>query len=399
MLFVTPGHPAIFRQRMVLALVWFTVFVGGCALFQPALNAPEGRGYAAADPLFHRDPRWLGADAALSIPLAEDRILWLFGDTFIAVSTTQARTESVMVKNTVAVQQGKDPRTAAITFHWGRKSDGSPAAFFQGQGDRWFWPGHGTRLEAGPLVVFLFAMVSEPGPGLGFATAGYALAMIENPDAPPDLWDLVISEVHPGVFDAVPATAVVQDQTHITAVAIRQHGTHAGFLVRYSKADLARGDVSRAEWWAGEKRGWVAQASLAEAGPSFVLDDAGAECSLHWDERGGSFIHIASYGFGASTIGLRRAPALTGPWSPPVMIYRPPEADGPRPLVYAAKAHPELAGPTPADLLITYATNSFEFADLFTPEGASVLYWPRFVLVPIGNRPGPRWWASGGQRP
>lgn len=381
---VTKRQPPILPRRLILALVWFTVFVGSCAFLPAPLNAPEGRGFAAADVLFHRDPRWLGADAALTIPLGEQRILWLFGDTFIAVSKTHLRTESVMVKNTVAVQQGRDPRTAAISFHWGRNSDGAPASFFPARGDRWFWPGHGIRLETGPLVVFLFAMITEPGPGLGFTTAGYALAVIDHPDDPPETWQPVIGAVHPGVFDTMPATALVQDHTHVTAVAIRQHGTHAGALVRYRNADLARGDLSQAEWWAGERRGWVPQSALDAGGPTFVFDDAGSECSLHWDERSRSFLHIASYGFGASTIGLRRSPALTGPWSAPVTVYRPPEADGPRPHVYAAKAHPELAGPTPADLLITYATNSFRFADLFTPEGQSALYWPRFILVPIG---------------
>ncbi len=154
-------------------------------------------------------------------------------------------------------------------------------------------------------------------------------------------------------------------------------------------AVLVTGDTDladSAEWWAGDGRGWVPEASLGEGGPAFVLDDAGSECSLHRDERSGWFIHIASYGFGASTIGLRTAPALTGPWSPPVVVYRPPESDGEQPLVYAAKAHPELAGPDAADLVVTYATNSLEFGDLFTREGACSLYWPRVVLVKIANR-------------
>ncbi|MEA2698994.1 MAG: hypothetical protein QOI66_3265, partial [Myxococcales bacterium] len=37
-----------------------------------------------ADALFRRDPRWLGGDAAFSVALGGDRILWLFGDSFIA---------------------------------------------------------------------------------------------------------------------------------------------------------------------------------------------------------------------------------------------------------------------------------------------------------------------------
>jgi hypothetical protein len=150
-------------------------------------------------------------------------------------------------------------------------------------------------------------------------------------------------------------------------------------------AALARGDITKAEWWAGDARGWVPVSMLGKDGPAIVLDDAGSECSIHWDQRTGSFIHVASYGFGASEIGMRTAPAITGPWSTPAFVYRPPESDRPRPFVYAAKAHPELIGPEPEDLVVTYATNSFAFADLLTKQGEQTLYWPRFVTIQIGN--------------
>ncbi len=368
-----------------LTLILITLSAIACSASRPTPSRPTGHAFTEAEVLFHRDPRWLGADAALSVPIGNGRTVWLFGDTFIAKSNAHVRSESEMVRNTVAIQTGEDPRTASMTFHWRQDSDGSPASFFPERGERWYWPGHGIRLDEGPLVIFLYAIVATPGQGLGFASAGYAVAVINDPDASPEMWSPRVVDIAPSTFDAVPATAVVQDGAYIVAVAIRQEGTHAGALVRYPTNLLAQGDVSRAEWWAGEERGWVPESSLGADGPAFVLNDAGSECSLHWDERSGAFIHVASYGFGASTIGLRTAPALTGPWSSPVVVYRPPESDGPRAFVYAAKAHPALVGPDAADLLVTYATNSFEFGDLFTQPGARSLYWPRFVLVPVGK--------------
>lgn len=367
--------------RLNLIILSFTALATGCTSLQSPPIDPVGRAFTEAEALFHQDPLWLGADGALSVPLANERTLWLFGDTFVATSKAGLRSESEMVRNTVAIQTGDDPRSATMTFHWRQDSDGTPASFFPENGERWYWPGHGVRLDEGPLVLFLYAIIEKPGEGLGFANAGYAIAVIDNPDASPDRWNPRLVEATPGVFDVVPATAVVRDGDYIIAVAIRQEGTHAGALVRFATAQLAQGDISHAEWWAGEKRGWVSEDSLGVDGPAFVLDDAGSECSLHWDDRTGSFVHIASYGFGASTIGMRTAPELTGPWSSPGVVYRPPESDGPRPFVYAAKAHPELVGPGNADLVLTYATNSFEFGNLFTPEGASSLYWPRFVVV------------------
>jgi hypothetical protein len=348
-------------------------------------SKPTARAFIEAEPLFHRDPRWLGADGALSVALSRDRILWLFGDTFVATSNKHVRSESRIVKNSVAIQLGADPRTASLSYHWREERQGSPTAFFGKDGERWYWPGHGVRIEHGPLIVFLYAEVATPGNGLGFASAGYAVAIIDDPDAAVETWHPRVIDAVPDAFDAVPATAVTQEGEYIVAMAIRQQGTHAGSLVRYRAVSLAHGDLTSAQWWAGDARGWVPASSLGTAGPAVVLEDAGSECSLHWDERTRSFIHVASYGFGASTIGVRTAATLTGPWSSPLTVYRPPESDGRRPFVYAAKAHPELTGPDPAGLIVTYATNSFQFADLLTRRGARSLYWPRFVVVDIGG--------------
>lgn len=367
-------------------LLSFSTLISSCTTSPKALQSSSmGLAYPDADALFHKDPCWLGSDAALSIPLASDRTLWLFGDTFIATSEANTRLESELARNTIAVQKGNDPRTASISFHWKQDSDGSPASFFPENEEIWYWPGHGIRLNKGPLIIFLHAFIKTPGDGLGFANKGYAIAVIDDPDLSPDLWDPRIIDAPQSDFDAVPATAVIQEGEHIIGVAIRQNGTHAGALVRYPISDIAKGDLSSSEWWEGTKKSWVRESAVSKDGPLFVIDDAGSECSIHWDERSKSFIHIASYGFGATTIGMRTASSITGPWSEQKMIYQPPESDGPRPFVYAAKAHPELIGPSTSDLIITYATNSFEFEDLFSPEGSSSLYWPRFVTVQIGE--------------
>jgi hypothetical protein len=369
--------------RLLLIFLALAIVAGlsiGCVT-----SRPIGRPFPEAERLFHQDPRWLGGDGALSIRLSDNRILWLFGDSFIATSGAHVRTESKLVRNTVAIQTGRDPRTAPIVFAWRHAKDGSPASFFPERGKCFYWPGHGIRLDKGPLIIFLYTIVATPGAGLGFEPVGYAIAVIANPDQPLKAWKARIKDAKAGRFDAVPATAVLQENGYVEALAIRQQGTHAGFLVRYPIASLARGDVSKAEWWAGNTRGWVPASMLGKEEPAMVLDDAGSECSIHWDTRTGSFIHVASYGFGATTIGLRTAPALTGPWSAPVMVYRPPESNSPQPFVYAAKAHPELIGPEPADLVVTYATNSFDFEDLLTKQGEQNLYWPRFVAVRLGK--------------
>lgn len=348
-------------------------------LLAAAATQTAARAFPEGERLFRADPRWLGADAALTIPLDERRTLWLFGDTFVATSDAHRRAESEMVRNTVADQTGMDPRGAAIEFGWKRGADGSPTSFFPERGERWYWPGHGIRLAGGPLLVFLYELAATPGAGLGFAVRGWALARIDAPDESLERWELRVVEGPALPFDALPATAVLEEDERIVALAIRQEGVHAGALVRWPAGALLAGELDTGEWWSGAA--WVAADELGPSGPAFVLDDAGAECSLHRDGRSGRWVHVASYGFGATTIGVRTAPAITGPWSAPVTVHRPVESDGPRPFVYAAKAHPELLGPAEGDLLVTYAANSFEFGDLFTPEGERDLYWP--LPIPI----------------
>jgi len=231
--------------------------------------------------LFRQDPRWLGADGAHSIRLDNQRIFWTFADTFVSTSNAHVRHESAMVRNTIAIQTGNDPLTATMKFYWQQGADGSPASFFPEDGQFWYWPQARIRLDEGPLVTFLYRIVNTPEQGLGFDNTGYAISIVENPDAPPGTWKPEIINARHGRVDAFPATA------------------------------------------------------------------------------------------------------LTGPWSAPVTVYRPPESAGPRPFVYGAVAHPALVGQTPEDLIITYTANSFEFTDMFTNHGSRTLYWPRVISVSV----------------
>jgi uncharacterized protein DUF4185 len=347
---------------------------------ESAPPSASGASWPEADRLFHQDPLWLGADGAYSVDLGAGRSLWLFGDTFVATSTASLRTGSSMPRNTIAIQEGRDPASATMRFFWGTNAAGKPASFFADGSDTWVWPGHGLRLPGGPLIVFLSVERATPGQGLGFASAGWRIAIIDNPDDDPSTWAPRYLDPAPAPFDAIVGSAVARDGDYLVALAPR-NDTHAGQLARFVPTDLLAGVVAP-EWWAGSARGWVAEADLGGP-PAIVIDDAGSEASLHEVATSSAWVHVASRGFGKTTIALRRAPAITGPWSPPVDAFTPPESNGPRPFVYAAKAHPELTTGDPADLVATYATNSFTFADLLTGEGMESLYWPRFVRLAL----------------
>lgn len=337
--------------------------------------------WPAAEALFRQDPRWLGADAALSIPLDAERRLWLFGDTFVAREPGQRRAEAAFLHNTIAIQHGDNPRTARLHFYWRHDKHGEPAAFFPNRLGHGYWPGHGLRLADGALLVFLHRVMATPGEGLGFTLDGFALALIDNPDADADDWQVRLYDAPALPFEALPGAAVVADGEHLIALAIRHQGRHAGTLVRYRLADLLRGDTGTPAWWGGDALGWQPAHALPD-GPAWLFDDSGSEASLHYDACRQAFVHVASYGFGATTLGLRTATAITGPWSAPRTVYTPPESRQPNAFVYAGKAHPHWITTPPGSLVLSYVANAFDSRELFTPAGEAGLYWPRLLQLP-----------------
>ncbi|HVH45791.1 MAG TPA: DUF4185 domain-containing protein [Labilithrix sp.] len=336
-----------------------------------------GESLPQADARFRSDPRWLGGDAAYSVDLGGKRTLWLFGDTFVATTPKNARSESKMVRNTVGISRG-DLADGAIELAWRNGAGGVPASFFEEQGTSWHWPQHGARLgTGGPLVLFFSVLRETPGEGLGFAQAGWRIARIDDADAPVSSWKHVWLDPPAPRFDAVVGSAVVRRDGFLVTVAYRSQGAHVGYLARFQESALLAGQVA-AEWWAGPARGWVAEDALGGL-PEAIMDEAGSECSVHYDAKTQQWLHVASRGFGATTIAIRTAPALEGPWSAPTDVFTPPEGGGKDVIVYAAKAHPQFVS-SDGSLLVTYAANSLDFPSLLTQAGAS-LYWPRVVRL------------------
>ena len=338
-----------------------------------------GTSWPEADRLFRQDPRWLGGDGAYSCALGNGRVAWLFGDSFVANTVGETRTTAKLVRNSVAVQAGPNPVAANMTFAWATDGQAAPSAYFPNDGDRWYWPGACLRLPAGPLAIFLMRQKPATG-GLGFTEDGWRLALIENPDDPPTTWRVAYHDPAVSLFVANVGVAATMDDTHAYLLATSHGSEHRGHVARIALGDLVEGKLPALEWWA--QGTWLTLDHVADQ-PTNVMDDAGSEAS--WHVVSDTWFHFASQGFGATTIALRTAPAAIGPWSKPVDVFTPPESQGPNPFVYAGKAHPELETGE-GTLAITYATNSFTFADLFTPTGMDTLYWPRFARLTLSKR-------------
>src|ERR1043165_8575030 len=160
---------------MLVALA-LLLLASGCPYCPVEYTPPGayGQRWEEADVLFHQDPRWLGGDGAYSIDLKNGKSVWLFGDSFIATSAAHTRRESKLVRNSIAVMDGRDPLSATMRFAWHEDATG-PGWYFARLGeasDHWLWPVDGYRLANGPLLIFLAEVRPTPGVGLGFASAG-----------------------------------------------------------------------------------------------------------------------------------------------------------------------------------------------------------------------------------
>lgn len=382
----------------------------------------DGRAWPEADVLFRRDPRWWGADAAYSVPLSAGRTLWLFGDTFIGANRPEAR----LIHNTIGIQDGPDPTTAALVPHMGGTPN-DPAPFFAAEAGTWLWPMAGARTGVGIVVFFMRVRSARPdlptvidawreeGSLNFFEVFDWSAALIRNPDDPVGEWQVDMLDTPPAVNRIMPGAGAFADGEHLYAYGwrdghelrpgwIRKRPRYRGFwrprlayLLRWPVEQVAAG-LFNPQWWSG--RGWDLDAARAVA----VLDSPATEFTVHQDPVAGGFVLTEAAGWlrGIDAIlalrrlrvlkrlprvsrvlsltgllrvslSVRRADAPQGPWSDPVRVFTPRVARDV--LVYAGKAHPQLAG---EGLICTYAQIALK-AD--RTLGDDTLYYPRFVHI------------------
>jgi hypothetical protein len=350
--------PMTARTVTVLAFLAIAVATG--------TFAQNGTPWPEADKLFHSDPRWLGADAAYSIDLGHGRVLWMFGDTFVATKPGQTRATAAFVRNTVAIQTGYNPSSATIQFYW-RTRRGHPTEIFPSEGKLWMWPTSGFQV-GGALILFCDRVVPDSSKNsLGFRLVGWIAYQVTNPDHEPSAWEL--KRIAGSEDKVLISTAVLREGRYMYLLG-EGNPEHELYLARMCVEAAAEGKLDDLEWWSGND--WQTGASSRRP----LIRDGGTEASLQRDPRGDGFLEINSLGFGATDIGMRRAPHLEGPWTAPKKIYHPPESDAPDAFVYAGKSHPELIG---ADLVVTYVANGDD-KRLATDMN---IYFPRFVKVDL----------------
>ncbi len=317
--------------------------------------------------LFKGDKYWRGADGAASINLGKNKTLWLFGDTFIDTIGTGKRTNSTIIRNSIAIQKGEDIESSSLTFYY-KGINKKPKAFFELPGNNWFWTGHGTVVKD-KLIIFLFEL-ENTNEGFGFQAVGWHLALVKNPSDDPLNWDIEYFKGPDPSDILLGSSAVLKDDRFLYAYGVKEPGSHEVYLIRFEIDQLLVGNFSSMAWWSNNR--WVKNTGFAPE--NAVLFTGHTEFSVHYQKEIESYMQIQSFGFGHAELGYRLAAQPQGPWSEPVIFYKPIFTDE-QEFMYSARAHPEQ---TSEGVLITYNINNFDFGKLVHNEE---IYFPRIIKL------------------
>lgn len=321
--------------------------------------------------LFTKDKTWLGADGAATIDLGNGKILWLFSDTFIDPQASGKRTNAKMIRNSIAIQEGYEIEKAKIAFYHGGTQE-KPKSFFELSGKTWFWTGHGVLLKD-KLIVFLFEEQSTKT-GIGFEAIGWYVAIIDNPTEDPLDWNIKYVKGNETFGVIVGSSAVLKDTDFVYAYGVTEPATHETYLLRMPIHKLIKGDITELEWWIeGEWK--VRDAESPVPSPLFIGQ---TEFSVHFQQDLKKYIQIQTYGMGHASIGYRLAERPEGPWSEPVILYKP-HLKSQKDFMYSANAHPEI---TADGILITYNINNSDFGELMRNED---IYFPKLIKIKLSK--------------
>ena len=328
--------------------------------------------------MFLNEEGWTGADGVYSVALTPNTTVWLFGDTWIGDIINGQHVNATLVNNSMAIQFGQDPTTAAMSFFYGQRADGSAAAFIQPEDGRgWFWIFDGALTPKG-LYIFL-VQIERTGKDsvFDFEVIGSWLGQVENLKDAPAEWRIRQFKIPWAEFSATRGilwgSAVMQVKNHLYIYGTSEDRQNAVdqkhmILARVPISMLA--DFSQWRFYAGGR--WVSDFTRA----SRLCENVPHEYSVSYLPVLKKYVLVYSQDGLSNNIQARLSVDPQGPWSDPIPLYQCPEADWDNSIFcYAAKAH-EILSRFPDELIITYIANSVDFDK--TANDAR-LYRPRFL--------------------
>ncbi len=320
-----------------LVIVLFFLLSSACQHHLPPFTVEPLPTYEA---LFHRTKGWTGGDGVFSVRLDSEKVLWLFGDTFIGEVQDGRHINFNLVNNTIAVQKGKKPPEAMVDFFYGRTAQGKPEAFLRpADGNGWFWPYHGLRTKEGLFLFLILVERTNGPPAFDFKTVATVLGRISNPDDPPEKWRFSQQRIPwSGEHRLFGSSVLLKgEDCYIFGTVDEVKGgiiQKQIILVRVPAAHIMDFD----QWRFYSNGEWVAEVERSE----HLSENVANEFSVSFQPALKQYLMVYTQDSFSENMAFRLSPEPQGPWGEPIRFYRCPEAErDPRIFCYAAKGHPE----------------------------------------------------------
>lgn len=335
-------------------------------------------------PFRQNNQGWLGGDLAFSMPLNADKILWLFGDSFIKRKPdNKGRDGAAIISNSIAVQSGSlDDENGRLNFFWRENDKSIEAVFGDNSIPGIIWPLSSVLIQDKLYVLAIRIVQDDIENAFGFRQVGNQIFEIENPGENPDAWNISVHElpwkkelgsfgsnvlIHGNflyIYGYQMTTSVITDPPNLVIARIKLENA----------ANMW--DMCHWEFRDGKNQRWTKDRE--KISPVFVRSNT--EFSVTFLATSGKYILVANTGKNGKHVTIRFSDTPSGPFTEPIIIYDCPEVNwNPLYFCYAVKAHPELSR-KPDELIITYLTNS---KSLQTCIEDTRIYYPRFIKLKL----------------
>ena len=368
-----PDNPLCFTAaiRVFLLLTCLAeIFACSCAAGQPHKD-PQFTEF------FRRTTGWTAGDGALSVPLSDGRVLWLFGDSHVNDydPITQKMPCLFQTRNAAFIHKKNDLKDAETLVG---KGPGFRSWFKNSTNeDFWFWPLSG--FQSGSTVYVYLAAMRKAGDGgeWGFESAGR------------DYWGKIkFPEMKEITYAQLPAfngitfgQGFVREGEYTYAFGGKGSGRKLGsavFVARFPSAN------PEAQWSFWNGRAWEQNVTNS------ATIGRGASTSIHVCKVRDKFLLTTSAFSIACDQGrdifMATSGSPTGPFSPLKKIYRIDDSfQGHFPFFYFPIAHPEFINQR-GELLVTYSINGYEPCVPACVKGQAIPdhYRPKAIRVPLG---------------
>lgn len=366
-----------YRKWLSRAILIYLMAVLFACTGSPALKVEEANDY---NRLFATTSGWTGADGAYSIALTDKKILWLYGDTWVGKIRNNKHVDAVLINNSLAIQNGTNPKKASVNYFFNKADEGNPKAFLKPtDGKGWFWIYHGIITEKGLYLFLIQIDRTGDSSGPGFKIIGTWLGHVLNPNHSPDRWHVTQQRIPweriSDSGDILFGSSLLVDDGYIyiygTSEDIIQNVHHKHMILARAPA----GSLDTFDNWRFFSNGkWVDDFSLI----SRMSGNMANEYSVSYLPVFDKYITVYTENSVSENIMMRLAPEPYGPWSEPISVFKCPEVKWDESIFcYAAKAHPALTS-SADELIITYVANSNDFWKMVSDAR---LYRPRFIRV------------------